>query len=92
MSTVYLLHFDRPYRHARHCTGMAADLDVRLAAHRAGRGARLIEVVTAAGIGFQVARLWPGEGRAKERRLKRSGGASRYCPMCKTAASAGGGP
>jgi hypothetical protein len=37
---VYLLHFDTPYRHARHYLEYAADLDVRLAQHRAGRGAR----------------------------------------------------
>jgi predicted GIY-YIG superfamily endonuclease len=91
VSTVYLLHFDRPYRHARHYTGMTDDLDTRLAAHRAGRGARLVEVITAAGIGFELARVWPGEGRAKERRLKVSGAASRYCPVCKSTAGAGGG-
>lgn len=83
MSIVYLLHFDRAYRHARHYTGVAADLDARLAAHRGARSARLIEVITAAGIGFKVARLWPGEGRDKERRLKRSGGASATAPCAR---------
>jgi hypothetical protein len=33
--TVYLLHFDRPYRHARHYLGWAEDLDNRLAEHAA---------------------------------------------------------
>lgn len=88
MRGVYLLHFDRPYQHARHYTGWACDIDRRLEAHRRGQGARLMEVVVGAGIGFTVARLWPDADRHKERRLKRSGSASRYCPVCKAA----GGP
>jgi hypothetical protein len=81
--TVYLLHFDRPYRHARHYLGWAAagHLDSRIAAHRSGQGARLMAVITAAGIGFDLARTWPG-GRPRERQIKRQGGASRCCPLC----------
>jgi predicted GIY-YIG superfamily endonuclease len=79
--TVYLLHFDRPYAHAAHYTGWAADLNVRLAEHAAGRGARLLAVIQAAGIGWQLARTWHGT-RNKERALKRQGGASRRCPLC----------
>jgi hypothetical protein len=54
----------------------------RLGEHQQGRGARLVEVVTQAGIGFRVARLWPGVTRARERQLKNQGGASRRCPIC----------
>jgi hypothetical protein len=40
--TVYLLHFDVPYRHARHYTGWTGrDLPGRLAQHQAGAGALL---------------------------------------------------
>jgi hypothetical protein len=60
----------------------AEDLDHRVAEHQAGRGARLIEVITQAGIGLRLARTWPGVTRARERQLKRQGGASRYCPIC----------
>jgi len=60
----------------------AEDLDHRVAEHLAGRGARLIEVITQAGIGFRLARTWPGVTRARERQLKRQGGASRHCPIC----------
>ncbi len=80
--TVYLLHFDQRYQHAGHYTGWADDLDRRLAAHQRGAGARLVEVITQAGIGFRLARIWPGASRARERSLKNSGGASRYCPIC----------
>jgi predicted GIY-YIG superfamily endonuclease len=79
--TVYLLHFDASYRHARHYTGWTDDLPARLATHETGRGARLLAVVRDAGIGWQLARTWPGS-RARERQLKRQGGASRRCPLC----------
>jgi len=78
---VYLLHFDRRYKHAGHYIGSADDVPARLARHAAGGGARLIEVITAAGIGFELARTWPG-GRTRERQIKNQGGASRFCPLC----------
>ncbi len=81
VGVIYLLHFERPYRHARHYTGWAADLDHRLAEHAAGQGARLLAVVKAAGIAWTLARTWTGT-RADERALKRQGGASRRCPTC----------
>jgi predicted GIY-YIG superfamily endonuclease len=79
--TVYLLHFDQPYRHARHYVGWALNVKRRLAEHEAGRGARLLAVAREAGITWQLARMWPG-GRARERQIKRQGGHSRQCPLC----------
>ena len=81
-STVYLLHFNRRYRHAGHYVGSTSDLDARLAAHRAGRGARLVEVIVAAGIDFTLARTWAG-GRELERRIKRRKASPRLCPLCR---------
>ena len=81
---IYLLHFDKPYKHARHYTGTSessGSLKARLARHARGDGARLLEVVHAAGITWQLARTWDGP-RALERRIKRQGGASRHCPLC----------
>lgn len=78
---IYLLHFDQPYKHARHYVGWTANVKQRLAEHAAGRGARLLAVVREAGIGWQLARMWPG-GRARERQIKRQGGHARQCPMC----------
>ncbi|MDP9403828.1 MAG: endonuclease [Actinomycetota bacterium] len=86
--TVYLLHFERRYRHAGHYVGSTSDLDARLAAHRAGRGARLVEVIVAAGIDFTLARTWPG-GRQLERRIKRQKASPRLCPLCREAARPG---
>lgn len=79
---VYLLHFDRPYEHARHYIGWSTDIEQRLVHHRQGRGARLLEVITGVGIGFSIARVWPGQTRTFERRLKRRGSAVRLCPTC----------
>jgi predicted GIY-YIG superfamily endonuclease len=84
---VYLLHFDRPYRHAAHYTGWTINLLQRLDDHANGRGARLLAVITQAGIGFTLARTWPGS-RKRERALKRQGGAARRCPLCGMRASA----
>jgi hypothetical protein len=81
--TIYLIHFDRAYQHATHYLGWTGvgKLEDRLAAHRAGRGARLMEVVKNAGIDWKLARTWQGD-RNRERQLKRQGGKSRLCPIC----------
>lgn len=78
---VYLLHFDTPYHHARHYLGSTDDLNARLDAHRQGHGARLLAVVKAAGISWQLVRTWEG-GRDLERRLKRQHHGPRLCPIC----------
>ena len=82
---VYLLHFDEPYRHARHYVGFAetpATFGRRVAHHRNGTGARLLAVVSAAGIGFTIARTWPDADRTQERKLKNRKNAPRLCPVC----------
>jgi predicted GIY-YIG superfamily endonuclease len=79
---VYLLHFDEPYKHARHYLGWTQDLEHRLARHRAGTGARLMTVLFTEGIGFQLARVWSPAYRHRERQIKNQGGLSRCCPMC----------
>ena len=75
---VYLLHFDRPYQHARHYVGWAEDdLLARLDRHARGHGARLIAVIWQAGIGFTLVRTCEGTRRT-ERAIKHAGGATRY--------------
>lgn len=86
-ATVYLIHFDTPYHHAKHYLGSAVDLEARIAAHRAGTGARLLEVVNDAGIGWHVVRVWTGAGRKFEAQLKRYRHAARLCPVCNPRAS-----
>jgi hypothetical protein len=88
--TVYLLHFAEPFSHARHYLGWAApgNLSARLAHHAAGTGANLLRHVGKAGIGWELARTWPGD-RTLERRLKNRGGHARLCPACAPARPAG---
>jgi predicted GIY-YIG superfamily endonuclease len=81
LGVVYLLHFDHPYQHARHYTGWADDLLDRLDKHARGHGARLMNVISQAGIGFTLARTCEGT-RDTERAVKNEGGAVRYCPLC----------
>jgi predicted GIY-YIG superfamily endonuclease len=81
--TVYLLHFSEPYRHAKHYVGYTTNLSARLEAHSKGNGARLLEVITQAGLSFQLARTWQGT-RKTERALKNQKNAPRFCPVCKS--------
>ncbi len=78
---IYLIHFDTPYKHARHYIGYTNDLPSRLEEHRSGHGARLIQVIQQAGITWQLARTWPGD-RSTERRIKNRHNAPRLCPIC----------
>jgi predicted GIY-YIG superfamily endonuclease len=78
---VYLVHFDRSYKHARHYIGFSTAPAERLAVHKNGNGARLLEVVSEAGIDYQIVRTWGGD-RHRERRLKNQKNAKRLCPLC----------
>jgi hypothetical protein len=81
---IYTLHFSKPVgtdqHYAQHYTGFTSDLHARLAAHAAGKGARLIEVLKERGIGWELADVHPGN-RDMERLLKQHS-ATRRCPIC----------
>jgi predicted GIY-YIG superfamily endonuclease len=81
MATIYLIHFAEAYKHARHYLGFTDDLDARLERHRAGSGARLMEVIKDADITWQVARTWQGD-RKLECQLKNGKRAPRLCAVC----------
>lgn len=81
--TIYLLHFSRPFAHARHYIGWTTDLEKRLATHRAGDGSRLLRAVVKSGITFEVARLWLEKTRDFERKLHRRKDTRKMCPICK---------
>ena len=78
---IYLIHFGEAYKRARHYLGSTDNLAERLKAHATGQGARLMEVITAAGISWAVARTWPGD-RKLERKLKSRKNAPLLCPLC----------
>lgn len=85
---VYLIHFDEtlgnldnPRGQARHYLGSTDNLESRLAAHRNGNGARIMEVVKEKGIPWRLVRTWKG-GREQERQLKRLHNSPKLCPVC----------
>lgn len=82
--TVYLIHFDEPYpngKQPQHYLGWAENLETRLRDHNCGEGARLMEVVTEAGIDWDVVRTWDGD-RSLEAKLKKQRSPKRFCPVC----------
>jgi hypothetical protein len=84
---IYLLHFDPPYRHARHYLGFTArdGLAARIVEHASG-GAKASPLIRAAmrqGSVISIARVWPAGDRKLERRLKNQGGLARQCPICR---------
>lgn len=80
---LYLLHFDQRLAHAGHYLGYAGDIPARLAAHAGGTGARLTQVLSERGLTWTLAAVWPNGTRTDERRLKRNGASTRYCPLCR---------
>lgn len=83
---VYVLHFFRPISHARHYIGCTTDIKARLTTHAQGRGANLVRVALAQGIGFRLAALGVCSMtcmRRLERQLKNWHGAEEHCECCK---------
>ncbi len=83
---VYLLHFHSRYYHAGHYLGFTACLDARLQLHKTGRGAKLMKAIAAAGITFELVRLWKigawEAARDLERQLKKRHNGPGLCPIC----------
>jgi len=80
---IYILHFDRPFSHAKHYVGSADNVSLRVLEHATGRGANLMRHVVGAGIGFIVSCTFPGT-RGDERIMKKrwKDVAKRRCPVC----------
>lgn len=81
MGTLYLLHFEPPYKHARHYLGWTQNPESRFDRHLAGRGSPLVKAALAAGSIVTVARTWSGD-RNEERRIKNGKNVPRLCPTC----------
>ena len=82
--SVYVLHFEPAYHHARHYIGWARDVDARLAEHRDGSGSPLLRAALAAGVRVELALVMAGS-RQLERRLKRWHKTGQFCPLCRAA-------
>lgn len=85
MTGLYLLHLEPRYLHAGHYLGFALDVDRRIAEHLAGgsKASPLVRAAVLAGCAVTVARTIAGGTRDLERRMKRGGGLSRHCPICR---------
>jgi nicotinamidase-related amidase len=80
---VYLLHFDPPYKHAKHYLGFSEDIPGRIRAHVTRNGSPLVAAAKAQGSRVILTRVWPSAHRDDERRLKRQRhGLGYFCPRC----------
>jgi predicted GIY-YIG superfamily endonuclease len=86
---VYLIHFARKFKHARHYVGFTSNLKARIARHKDGTGSALMRAVTKAGIPWRVVRQWPVMSHAdgklaarEEHRVKTSAPSKALCPVC----------
>jgi hypothetical protein len=83
-SVVYLIHFATPLAHAQHYVGFCQSyesVESRLSYHMRGQGSRLLRAVSAAGIAWDIVRIWRGT-RNDERALKNTNNSRAYCPVC----------
>lgn len=84
--TVYVLHFDPPYQHARHYIGYTPDPThtrrVREHMEMGTKGSPLVRAALQAGCEVVVAAVYPGAGRDYEAWLKARRDTRRWCPTC----------
>lgn len=93
MYKVYIIHFEKPFHHAKHYIGMTGEgLLERFKRHKQGGGAKITSAVVKAGIKlrclmkigeFETA----GEARQFEIRLKKRKESKRFCSICKSGQS-----
>lgn len=87
--TVYVLHFEPPYLHARHYVGFTPDAnaDRRVGEHLAAgsKGSPLVAAAVRAGCEVKLAHAFPGAGRDFEANLKARRDVRKWCPCCATA-------
>jgi predicted GIY-YIG superfamily endonuclease len=94
---VYVLCFAKtPYKQARHYLGYTTlAIQARIARHRSKYGARLLKALLQAGGDFVLADTWEcqteDEARKLEKQLKRQGGGSRCCSICRPGNGRGAG-
>lgn len=84
MGVVYLIHFQKPYKHAQHYLGYTDDLGKRFNRHVYGDGSKLLKAVRAAGISFYLVRTWNGVDRKFERKLHNHKKSWMKCPVCRS--------
>lgn len=88
---LYIFHFNAPLGNlsnpraqARHYVGFCEDLDRRITAHLAGKGAKLVAAALKQGLVFELYH-WPA-CLATEKLVKRRKETAVFCPACAAAA------
>ena len=88
--SIYLLHIDPPYKHAKHYCGFTPDLRVNRRAMEhidgvRGKASPLILAALDAGCAVTIARRWEGaqHDRIQERKIKNTRRVPDYCPVCR---------
>ena len=85
--TVYLIHFESKLHRAQHYIGCTyLGVEERLARHKSGNGARLLNACNVLGIEYKVVSTVDFESReeayAFERKMKARKKARLFCPVC----------
>lgn len=84
---LYIFHFHKRLKHAYHYTGITKDIKRREQEHITGKGSPLVKAFIDEDIDYELRVMgkFPNysEAKEKERRKKNSGGARKYCPICK---------
>lgn len=84
--TVYVLHFDPPFRHARHYVGYTpeATAERRVQEHLdcSAKGSPLVKAALNVGCKVTLAHEFPGAGRDFERWLKTRRDTAKWCGCC----------
>lgn len=84
---IYIMHFSRPYYHARHYIGSSPDPVARVREHLSGRGSPLVRAVVNAGIAVHAWVIRRQGGRRLERHIKNQKHSERFCPLCSSTKS-----
>ncbi|MBD3387428.1 MAG: hypothetical protein GF414_00605 [Candidatus Altiarchaeales archaeon] len=88
---VYVIHLNRPFRHAKHYIGYTTDIVRRMTHHSLGHrdSSHFMKAVCRAGIRWSVTMVQSFEDAKEavcfEKKLKRDKRSSLHCPLCKTA-------
>src|SRR3972149_3553566 len=73
MCNVYLIYLDKPIHQAKHYLGYSAleSVEDRLARHKAGNGARLLQYANSIGVDYKIVRIWDCKDAITARNLER---------------------
>ena len=82
LGSVYLLHFEPPYKHAGRYIGWTQkSVQERWVEHVSGKGSPLVRAAVEAGCAVVIARVWEAVDRHFERDLKDQKNSTRLDPI-----------